>query len=138
MGEYDRASTELRVFEKDLGLDGPASRYRAVLLRYRALRTPGVLKEDRVAILREALALAAKAAQRYRAYRALLVEYCEVAFQLFVFTGETEAYDAAIATLRAAGEESGEPEYGRVISRFEARMAGQEILGTPSPADEAL
>lgn len=126
MGEYDRAETELRIFEKDLRRDGPSARYGVMLLRYRALRSPGVLNEDRLAILAEALNVAVASVQRFRYYLPLMVEYAEVAFQLFARTGQTTAYDEAMAAMRTAGEDSGDPEYTRAIARFEARMLGND------------
>lgn len=49
-GAYEKAETEIRIFEKDFGADGPVYRYKIQLLLARAVRVPGILPEDRIQI----------------------------------------------------------------------------------------
>src|ERR1700733_9471711 len=51
LGEYDQAETEIRLFERDFRLDGPAARYKIDLAVARAVRSPGLMDEDRVVLL---------------------------------------------------------------------------------------
>src|SRR6202021_287559 len=57
-GDYDKAETEIRVFETDFSLDGPVYRYKVDLLVARASKSPGLMREDRVTILEDARDLA--------------------------------------------------------------------------------
>lgn len=55
-GEFEKADTEIRIFEKDFGrADGPLARYKILLMVARATKTSGLLEEDRVSILKETL-----------------------------------------------------------------------------------
>ena len=62
---FERADTEIRIFNKDFGADGPVHRYKIRLMIARAVRTPGILEEDRIAILEQARELAVVGVERY-------------------------------------------------------------------------
>jgi hypothetical protein len=51
--DYDRAETEIRVFETDFALDGPVYRYKVELMVARASKSPGLMPDDRITILEE-------------------------------------------------------------------------------------
>jgi hypothetical protein len=42
-GDFEKADTEIGIFNKDFGADGPVFRYRVNLMVARAKRTPGIL-----------------------------------------------------------------------------------------------
>lgn len=46
-GDFDKADTEIRIFESDFGKDGPVSRYKISLLLARANGAEGIMPEDR-------------------------------------------------------------------------------------------
>src|SRR6267142_1985142 len=122
-GEFEKAGTEIRIFEKDFGRDdGPVARYKVSWLTERATRTPGILEEDRIAILGQARALAEHAVRRFQNNKALLAAYCDVGVAVFLRTGERSVYDAAMMELRSAEERIGDPEISRMISRYEDRL----------------
>ncbi|MGF7000533.1 hypothetical protein [Paraburkholderia sp. GAS32] len=125
MGEFEKAETELRIFDKDFGRDGPVSRYQIRLLTSRAMRSPGLLKEDRTAILNQARELAIVSIARFPNHKSVLSAYCEVGIELCKLTGAYEVFDDAIAELKAAEERVGDPEISKIIARYEARVTAQ-------------
>jgi GTPase SAR1 family protein len=122
MGELEKAETEIRIFDKDFGRDGPVARYKVDLLTVRATNTPGIMEEDRLAILEQARAMAEHSIKRYPNNKALLTSYCNVGVEVHRRTGRYDVYDAAMTELKAAEERIGDPEIGRLIARYEARF----------------
>lgn len=94
MGEFEKAETELRIFDKDFGRDGPVSRYQINLLTSRATRSPGLLLEDRVAILNKARELAVACITRFPNHKNVLSAYCEVGIELCRLTADYSIFDA--------------------------------------------
>lgn len=134
LGDYEQADTEIRIFEKDFHRDGPVARYKVTLLTARAINAPGLMEEDRVAILSQAANLAAASAQRYPGNKNVLAAYCEVGVELFKRTGSADVFDAAIVELKAAEPRLGDPDVSRMISRYERSIAG-EIMDSAEPDD---
>ena len=58
IGQLDRADQEIQRARLDIGKDGNIDRYRVLLSLQRAETTPGILNEDRVAMLNQAKLLA--------------------------------------------------------------------------------
>lgn len=127
MGEYDQADTEMRIFDKDFGRDGPVARYRIDLMAARATRAPGIMTEDRITILTEAADMAVVAARRYQNNVQIMSAYCTVGIEIYRLTGKLDVFDAAIRTFREAEARVGDPEFGRVAARFEQRIAGHSV-----------
>jgi hypothetical protein len=127
MGEFEKAETEIRIFEKDFGADGPVARYKVTLLTARAKGTVGIMEEDRLAILEQAAALAANSNQRFPNRQTLLAAYCEVGIEIHKRTGDRAVYDAAVAECKAAEERTGDPDIPRMVARYESRMLGQSL-----------
>jgi len=119
-GHYERAETEIRVFNKDFGSDGPVHRYKIQLKTARARHTPGILEEDRIAIMEEAHELAVIGAQRYPKNRSVLGAYAELGIEFLKRTGSHEVFDEAIDHLKAL-EAMGDPDVSSMIARFERR-----------------
>lgn len=132
MGEFEKADTELRIFEKDLGGDGPVARYRILLLIARSKKSPGIMEEDRVAILEQARSAAVLAVQRFATNKHVLSAYGEVGFELFKRTNDPSTFDEAIGLMRTAEEQVGDPDIGKIIAKLEARM-----LGVPDRPEQA-
>lgn len=125
MGEFEKAETEIRIFEKDFKTDGPVARYKVHLLLERARRTAGILDEDRVAILEKARSLAEASVDRYPDNKNLLSEYVEVGIEIFRRTKEMNVFDRAMDRLKRAEERVGDPEISQLVRRFERLLAGQ-------------
>ena len=71
-GDSEKAETEIRVFERDFGVDGPVYRYKVNLLVTRAVHAPGLMTEDRVRILEDGRKLALIGIARFSHNKALL------------------------------------------------------------------
>lgn len=137
MGDFEKADSEIRIFEKDFGRDPPVTRYRIKLLIGRALETPGILPEDRVAILCQARDTALHAIARMPDHKLILAIYCEVGIQVYRINGDFVTYDDAMKHLKTAEAEVGDPEISKIIQRFERIMAGQ-VDAAEEVADTAL
>lgn len=126
-GEYEKAGTEIRIFENDFGADGPVARYRVSLMISRAVRTPGLLLEDRLAILEEALASAAQAASRFSLNKTVLAAYCQAGLEYFKLSGKSEYFDKAISFLKASEDRIGDPDIARLVANFESRIRSGSV-----------
>jgi SIR2-like domain len=96
-GLFEKAETEIRLFNKDFGRDGPVHRYKIKLLVQRAVRSPGLLDEDRIAILEEAHSLAVQGVSRYPINKNILSAYAELGIEYYRKTGSYAFFDEAIA-----------------------------------------
>lgn len=133
-GDYPKAATEIRIFENDFRLDGPVARYKVKLMLARAANSPGLLKEDRVAILEQAVSEATKSASRFSHNKMVLASYCEVGVEYFKLTGDASVFDDAIGVLRNAEEAVGDPDIARLVAKYEARLSsGVSDVGEASP-----
>lgn len=124
-GEFDKADAEIRIFEKDFRADAPTTRYRIKILMGRALETPAILLEDRIAILNQARDTAFAATSRYPDHKLILGVYCEVGIALYKLTGSFASYDDAMTLLKRAEAEVGDPDISKLIRQYERRIAGQ-------------
>lgn len=127
VGEFDQAQTEIRIFDKDFGSDGPVARYKINLLVARATRTPGIMREDRIVILEKAREEAIAITRRYQYTPQVFAAYCEVGIELFRFTGKADVYDEAMTALKEAENRIGDPQVTQIIRRFERRFAGHLV-----------
>jgi hypothetical protein len=124
-GDYDRAETEIRVFESDFALDGPVYRYKVDLMVARASRSPGLLREDRITILEEARDLALRAMNRFAWNKSLLNAYAELGLEYDKISGLYAVFDDAMERLRGAEDRLGDPDISRIISRLMRLIHGQ-------------
>ena len=135
MGDFEKAEGEIRIFDKDFGRDAPVTRYRLKILIGRALGTPGILKEDRVAILGQARDAALTAISRMPDHKLILGVYCEIGIELYRLVGDYAVYDDALKRLKVAESVVGDPEISKTIRRYERLMAGQSEA-TEVPLEE--
>jgi hypothetical protein len=127
MGEFEKAETEIRIFEKDLGADGPVARYKVMLLKERAAKSPGILHEDRVVILGKARDLAVASISRFPFNKNVLYALCEVGIEWYKLTKDFSNFDLAIREMKVAEERIGDPEISKMIARYERIMNGHYI-----------
>ncbi|RWF58224.1 MAG: hypothetical protein EOS50_03860 [Mesorhizobium sp.] len=123
-GAFEKAETEIRLFGKDFGSDGPVHRYKIRLMVARAVHTPGILEGDRIAILEQANTLAVSGVERYAHNKNILSAYAELGIEYYKRTGSYEIYNEAINQLKIAEERLGDPDISSIISRYERRLAG--------------
>jgi hypothetical protein len=127
IGEYDKAETEIRIFEKDFRSDGPMARYTLNLMVARATKAPGLMAEDRIAILEQARSKAVSAVERYRNNKNLISAYCDLAIELFRLNGSRLAYDDAMKELKNAEVRLGDPDINRLIRGYERQFTAQLV-----------
>jgi len=121
----EKAETEIRLFDKDFGSDGPVHRYKIKLMVDRAVRTPNILHEDRVAILEDGYQLAIRGVARYPNNKNVLSAFAELGIEYFKKTGKYDYYEEAVEKLQNAEERLGDPDISRIIARYNQRLAGQ-------------
>jgi len=123
MGEFEKAETEIRLFENDFRIDGPVFRYKIALLLARAEKTPGILEEDRIAILEKAREMAIRGVEKYENNKDILRTYCDVGIAFFRRTRDSTVYDAAVLEMKAAETRK----ITRLIVIYERRRSGYEV-----------
>jgi hypothetical protein len=119
---YDEADAEIRIFEKDFKLDGPAARYKIESATHRALYSPGLLEEDRVVLLDKAKAMATGLLNRHRFHKGVIASFCELGIAIAKFDGDTEPFEHGIALLRAAEDQTSDPDISQLVARLERKM----------------
>ena len=132
LGEFEKAESEIRIFEKDFRRDGPVVRYRIILMIARATQSPDLMKEDREVILAQARELAVTAVDQFHNNKTVLSAYCELGVETFKLTGSHEVYDAAMECIRKAESRLGDPDITKIISRFQRRLSATAFTGNKS------
>jgi len=118
MGDFEGAATEIRIFDADFREDGPVTRYKIDLMVARAESSPGLMREDRVAILQDATEFAEQALNKFGDNKYVLNAYANSGIVWYRFTADTSVFDAAIESLRAAEERTSDPEISSMIARL--------------------
>lgn len=138
LGEFEKAETEIRIYQKDFKREAPIDRYKILLLIARATETKGLQTSDRRVILEQARELASASAERYDGNKHVLGAYCEVGVHAFKLTGSHKIFDEAMIVLRKAESRLGDPDITRMVVRYERRLSAQEISVTESDPDGVL
>ena len=112
----------LRYVDGTLGLQVPVARHSVELMTARATQTPGIMHEDRIAMLGEARQAAVSAIQRFSFTVQVFSAYCEVGFALFKLTGTADVFDDAMHELREAETRIGGPLVSEMIRNFESPL----------------
>lgn len=126
-GHFEKAETEIRLFNSDFGSDGPVHRYKIRLMIARATQSPGILHEDRVAYLEQAYELAIKGNSRYPNNKLILSAFGDLGIEYYRLTGAFEYYDEAVNELKLAEDYLADAEIGQIITRLERRIAGHYL-----------
>lgn len=121
-GDFTNAETEIRVFENDLGADGPVRRYKVRLLIERAISTTGLMPEDKASMLNDAYAASSRIVEREPLSRQCLQLHADVCLELFRVTGDYVFVDEALEKMKSAERELADPDITKAISRFEQRI----------------
>ncbi len=132
LGEFEKAESEIRIFEKDFGKEAPTARYRILLMIARATETPGLAQEDRMVILQQARELASGAVVRYETNKYVLGAYCELGIETFKLTGSHEVFDEAMKLLKRAESRVGDPDVTKMVVRYQRRISGQSVVDRDS------
>lgn len=119
MGHYDQAQTEIRIFENDFKIDAPVTRLKIELMISRATDSPGILTEDRLAILEQAKDLAVTGTRRHPNSSGVFSAYCKVGINLLRYSGNRTVFDDAMEKLFKAAERLADPEMNSLIRHYE-------------------
>lgn len=138
LGEFEKAETEIRIYQKDFRREAPIERYKILLLIARATETKGLQLGDRSVILEQARELAAASAERYDGNKHVLGAYCEVGVHAFKITGSHKIFDEAMSVLRKAESRLGDPDITRMVVRYERRLSAQEISVSESDSEDGV
>lgn len=122
-GHFPDAEAEIRIFENDLGADGPVRRYRVRLLIERAIGTLGLMLDDKATMLNEAFASALVILKGDPFNRQSLQLHADVSLELYRVSGDISFIDDALEAMKAAEKEIGDPDLTRMIHRFERRVS---------------
>ena len=123
INQLEKAETEIRLFENDFKTEGPVERFKIILLLARAERTPGILEEDRIAILEMARVKSVKAIERYKTNKNILKTYCDVGIEIYRKTQDPNTFDDAVAKLKEAEVRIGDPEITTSLIIFERQFS---------------
>lgn len=118
MGEANKAETEIRLFENDFKEDGPVARYKIRLLLQRALKSKGLLGEDRLAIVDQAKRLAVHNLRRFSGNKHVLSSYCDVGLAHLKLSGDYSVFDAALDRLKQAEKDLGDPDISKKVEHY--------------------
>ncbi|MFB2605150.1 hypothetical protein ACE04B_24705, partial [Rhizobium phaseoli] len=138
MHEFPRAETEIKLFEKDFGRDGPVHRYKIKYQVERAIHTPGILLEDRVAMLEQAHELAVVGAERYAANKNVLAAYAELGVEYYRLTKDLSYFDEAMRHLKSAEDKLGDPQITAMIVKFTRRIGGQSSINDEELPEDVM
>ena len=137
LGEFEKAESEIRIFEKDFRRDGPVVRYRILLMIARATQSLELLHEDRVVILEQAREFAASASDQYETNKTVLGAYCELGVETFKLTGSHAVYDDAMKKIKKAEARLGDPDITKLIVKYQRRLSGHRSLRAEQPIGDA-
>lgn len=131
LDDIDAAEYAIKEAEHDVGIDSPISRYTVRLALRRALKTPGIMEEDRRALMYQASTLALKNIERAKHDKYSYFAYNDVGLAIVENFGEVNVLDDAIARMRVAAEFILDPHFLTELTRIEQER--QRILGRSSP-----
>ncbi|SFU73825.1 SIR2 family protein [Halomonas korlensis] len=123
MGEFDKAETEIRIFEKDFRRDPSVERYKVKLMVERAQKTNGLMLEDRRVILQHASELAETLVERYSDNKYVLSSFCDVGIAMCELSGCFEIIDRSLEKLKEAETRVGDPDISRYVIKYERKLA---------------
>ena len=117
--DYENASSEIRLFENEMRIDGPVQRYKVKLLLERARHAKGILPEDRSSMIKEAAGLAEAGIQRFRDDKNMYDVYLQTGVALVRNDNDRTIFQQAMNSTQTAYERILDPELARTITKFE-------------------
>lgn len=122
--DYENCDSEIRVFESDFGKrDATICRYKVKLKVHRGLYSPGLMEEDRVAIINQAVDELRGYLEIHPFNKFLLKEMCSTGLTLGKITGDYLVYDHGMQLMKFAEENIEDPEIASYITEFEKKRA---------------
>ena len=118
---YDEAESELEDAFKSVRRDPLLLRYKVKLYIARALHQKGIMKEDRVALLRHAERLAQESIERYSNDKRSYLTYFDVGEALARISGDKSVLNHAITEMHAATERLFDPDFTELSRKITGR-----------------
>ena len=120
---YDDAETEIEEALRVVKRDPPLQRYRVRLHIGKALNQSGLMKEDRVALLKRAERLALEALDRFPEDKRAYMTYADVGEALMQINGDKSVLHHAVDVMLQATDRLLDPEFA-VAARSYAKRSG--------------
>lgn len=127
LDDLDGAETEIKIFRSDFGRDAPVTRYEIDLMVAKAVRTHGIMHDDRVARINDAAQQAAGFVDQFPNNKSILASYSRVGIEYFRLTGRHDVFDAAMVALKTAETVVGDPDITSIIRTAERRIQGDPV-----------
>ncbi len=127
MGRYERAASEIRIFESDLKADAPVWRYKISLSLERSRHSPGLMPEDRLTLVKESSLIARRALERFKDDASLYEAFCDTGIQYMRLSGDWSIVDESLKQFRDRSENALDPEFSRSFARYQIKI--QQIQG---------
>lgn len=122
--KYSEADREIDIAIDNAKLDPPLARFKVAAALMRANETPGIMTEDRIAIVLDARRLALKAIERFPRDRFAYRSYFDVGTALARLSGDTDVAEDAYQRMVEAFDELLDPDFEVVL-----RAATNELKG---------
>jgi len=129
-GKYDEAEAEIRVYKTELHRDTTIQRYEVMLGIKRAMYSPGIMQEDRLAIALTAYDISLRLSEAQPLNKNVLKTRYDAASTLAELGDASEVVHDAIVALMKAESETGDPDIVNLIYRLEkqaTRLPNREV-----------
>lgn len=121
--DFENSEAEIKVYENDFGGKDPTLyRYKTKLKVERALKTKGIMDEDRNAILYKAVDELIIYISDFPNNRFLLKEMCGLGVTIAQRTGNVEWLEQGLSLLKNAEIITQDPEVTSYVSKFESKL----------------
>jgi len=118
---YDDAETEITEALRIVKRDPPLQRYKVRLNIAKALHQEGLMKEDRIALLRHAERLAQEGIERFPDDKRAFMTYADVGDALSRISGDRSVLHHATGELHKAADRLLDPEFTQWVRNYERR-----------------
>lgn len=116
--KYDDAEREIRIFEKQLGLDGPVHRYKIKHKISFARNVGGLETEDRAAVIQDAASMAQWGIQRFNEDKNMYKAYLEAGVAYYKYSKDLSIFESAMQAAQEALEHLMDPQLRRIVSQY--------------------
>lgn len=123
LGHFEKAETEIKLYKQDFKSDGAVSRFKIILTMERAVKSPGIMKEDRIKILEMAKDQSISALDHFQDNKHILRTYCDVGIQYYNMTANNAIFNDAIQKLRDAEARAYDPDITDLIVKYERKFS---------------
>lgn len=134
--DFSAAAKAIADAENSVGTDPPLNRLKVQLQTKKAERTPGILHDDRVAMLRSAASIALDGIQRYSFDKYAYITYAQVGWNIAQMSGDASVLRDAVDRLVVAAEKTLDPMLQGEINDYQAKLARCRPIEAPAGIKE--